>query len=84
MKFREVWARVADYAGEEFQLASGEQFSYTFKRTFVLVSPGGLSLPKTNFEKVHRLGIDAQVQGRKHIRLILEDPRVAQPASETE
>ncbi len=83
MEFGEAWARVADLAGEEFRLESGERFRYEFKRTFVVVAPAGLSLPKTNFRKVFRLGGAAGAQGRKHIRAILEDPRIATRSGET-
>ncbi len=83
MEFGEAWARVAELAGEEFRLGPGERFTYTFKRTFVVVSPSGLSLPKTNFRKVFLQGSDAGVQGRRHIRAILEDPRVASRMRET-
>lgn len=76
-EFREIWARVANRAGEEFRLESGERFFYDFKRTFIVVTPAGISLPKTNFQKVARLGAAAAVQGRRYIRAILEDPRVA-------
>jgi len=83
LEFREIWDRLADLAGDSFQLESGDTFSYEFKRTFVVVRPGALSLPKTNFQKVFLSGA-AAVQGRKHIRAILEDPRVAATARETE
>ena len=83
VEFAEAWARVARLAGEEFRLESGERFRYAFKHTFVVVAPNGVSLPKTNFRKVFRHGA-AAVQGRRHIRTILEDPRVAARPTETE
>ncbi len=84
MEFSEIWARVAELAGEKFRLESGERFFYTFKRTFVVISPNGLSLPRTNFRKVFLQGSGAGVQGRRHIRAILEDPRVAARMRETD
>ena len=84
MEFDEAWARVAELAGQEFRLESGERFCYAFKRTFVVVAPGRLSLSKTNFRKVFLQGSDAGVQGRRHIRAILDDSRVAARIRETE
>ncbi len=84
MEFGQAWARVAKLAGEEFRLESGEPFRYAFKHTFIVISPNGLSLPKTNFRKVFLHGGAAAVQGRRHIRAILRDPRIAAPAGETD
>ena len=67
---------MGEQAGTRFELASGEAFSYAFKKTFVVVEPDQLSIPKTNFEKTFSRGEEVPVQGRKYIRTILDDPRV--------
>ena len=84
MEFDEAWTRVAELAGRSSGWSRGERFCYAFKRTFVVVAPGRLSLSKTNFRKVFLQGSDAGVQGRRHIRAILEDSRVAARMRETE
>ena len=76
MTFTETWARVGSGEGEAFRTDQGAEFSYRFKKTFVVIAPGGQSIPRTNFEKVFR-GSDAPVQGHKLIVAILGDSRVA-------
>ena len=74
MDFRQAWDRVAALEGENFLAGRGEEFSYRFKRTFVVVAPGEQSIPRTNFEKVFR-GADKPVQGQRYIQAIYADPR---------
>ena len=74
--FRNVWDRVAALEGETFATDRGQSFSYRFKRTFVVVTPGEQSIPRTNFEKVH-LGRLQTVQGERYIRAIYADARFA-------
>lgn len=72
--FREVWDRVAALAGETFVTDRGQEFSYRFKKTFVVVSPGEQSIPRTNFEKVFRKS-PKPAQGQRHIEAIYADER---------
>lgn len=78
MEFREAWERVGTLAGSTFG-AEDEGFRYRFKKTYVVTEPGGLSIPRTNFEKVFRAlaaGEEAPVvQGRKIVLAILADSR---------
>ena len=76
MDFREAWDRVGALAGEGFSTDRGDGFSYRFKKTFVVVEPGGMSIPRTNFEKVFK-GSDKPVQGQRYIQAIYADSRFA-------
>ncbi len=75
MTFRETWARIGAHEREPFRTETGEEFAYRFKKTFVVVSPGEQSIPRTNFEKVFK-DRDRIVQGRKHILAVLNDSRL--------
>ena len=75
MSFAEAWARVGGLEGEAFRTKTGDEFSYRFKKTFVVVSPGEQSIPRTNFEKVFK-DPGRIVQGSTHILSVLESPRV--------
>jgi len=75
MTFREIWDRVGSLEGETFRTAKGDEFVYRFKKTFVVVSTGQQSIPRTNFEKAFK-SAEAPVQGRRLIETILDDPRV--------
>jgi len=72
--FRQVWERVATLEGQIFVTDGGQAFSYRFKRTFVVVSPGDQSIPRTNFEKVFRAS-PKPVQGQRYIEAIYKDER---------
>ena len=74
MDFREAWERVARLESESFSTDRGDAFTYRFKKTFVVVDPGAQSVPRTNFEKVHK-GADKPVQGQRYIQAIYADPR---------
>ncbi len=66
---------MAALEGEAFQIEQGAEFSYRFKKTFLVISPGEQSIPRTNFEKVFKAP-RTPVQGQKIIEAILGDPRV--------
>ena len=74
MDFRQAWERVGELAGESFTTDRGDQFTYRFKKTFVVIEPGDQSIPRTNFEKVFK-GSDKPVQGQRYIQAILNAPR---------
>lgn len=74
MEFRKAWDRVAALAGASFSTDRGDAFSYRFKKTFVVVEPGEMSIPRTNFEKVLR-GSEKPVQGQRYIQAIYSDSR---------
>jgi hypothetical protein len=72
--FRQAWDRVAALEGETFATDRGDEFSYRFKRTFVVVEPGSQSIPRTNFEKVFK-GSAKPVQGQRYIQAVFGDRR---------
>ena len=80
--FESVWQKVAALEGEPFRSSKGVEFTYRFGRTYVVVSAGSQSIPRTFFEKIfQRLGDGAvetspALQGQTFILGILEDPRV--------
>jgi len=80
--FREVWERVGTLAGETFE-AGGQPFQYHFRKTFVVIDPGGQSIPRTHFEKVFKriksgeIETAPAVQGQKNILAIYGDGRFA-------
>jgi hypothetical protein len=73
MDFKQAWRRVAELEGAELATDHGRTFRYRFHKTFVVVEPGGHSIPRTNFEKVHR-GAVQPVQGQRYIRAIYDAP----------
>ena len=79
MDFRAVWNRVAELEGELFRTARGDEFRYRFKKTFVVTDPAGQSIPRTNFEKIHRrrngAEIPGAVQGQAFIEAVYDAPR---------
>jgi hypothetical protein len=81
MDFRDAWARIEDLAGNTFRTERGEEFSYRFQKTYVVVSHGKQSIPRTNFEKVFKRrqqeGVERgpAVQGQKYIIAIFDDER---------
>jgi hypothetical protein len=54
MDFRAAWQRIGELEGQSFHTDRGEEFSYRFRKTYVVVSLGDVSIPRTNFEKVFR------------------------------
>ena len=72
--FRQVWDRVAALEGLTFRADNGQEFTYRFKKTFVVVSPGDESIPRTNFEKVFKQS-PKPVQGQRRIQAIYADAR---------
>ncbi len=54
MEFRDVWQKVGELEGQTFRTERGEEFSYHYRKTYVVVSLGDVSVPRTNFEKVFR------------------------------
>jgi hypothetical protein len=77
MEFREVWQRIGELEGQTFRTDRGEEFSYRFRKTYVVVSLGEVSVPRTNFEKVFKRiepsgdTIATPVQGQRFIMAIL-------------
>ena len=74
MDFRQVWQTVERLAGQSFTADRGEEFHFVFKKTFVVVSPGGVSIPRTNFEKVFKNPSSEAVQGGRFIKAIYRHP----------
>ena len=78
MEFREAWGRVGLLEGRTFTTDRDQTFTYRFRKTYVLVEPGGHSIPRTNFEKVFRRrgGEEAgpAVQGQRYIQAVFADP----------
>ena len=54
MEFRDAWQKIGELEGQTFRTDRGEDFSYRFCKTYVVVSTGEVSIPRTNFEKVFR------------------------------
>jgi hypothetical protein len=81
MKFRDVWLRIGELEGQTFRTERGEEFSYRFRKTYVVVSLGEVSIPRTNFEKVFKRSRQADetgatpVQGQRLILAILAEAR---------
>lgn len=80
MEFRNVWELVGSMEGKAFSTERGDAFTYRYHKTYIVVSGGHQSIPRTNFEKVWRFRRqnDARavvpVQGVKFIEAILSDP----------
>ena len=81
-EFRAAWERVGALEGETFE-AGGQPFRYRFRKTFVVIEPGGQSIPRTHFEKVFRrmqageIEAAPAVQGQKNIVAIYQDRRMS-------
>lgn len=79
--FRAAWERVGALEGETFE-AGGQTFRYRFRKTFVVIEPGGQSIPRTHFEKVFKrmqsgeIETAAAVQGQKNILAIYRNGRM--------
>jgi hypothetical protein len=80
--FESTWQKIASCEGESFRSSQGVEFSYRFNRTYVVVSAGNQSIPRTFFEKIfHRLAsgtveTSPPLHGQTFILGILSDPRV--------
>lgn len=83
MEFREVWQRIGELEGQTFRTDRGEEFSYRYRKTYVIVSVGEVSIPRTNFEKVlNRIQQGDQsgaapVQAQRFITAILSGAGIA-------
>ena len=82
MEFRNVWELVGSMEGKAFSTERGGSFTYRYRKTYIVVSGGNQSIPRTNFEKVWRFRRQndsraaVPVQGVKFIEAILSDPRL--------
>jgi hypothetical protein len=80
--FESVWHKIAALEGESFRSDKGVEFTYRFGKTYVVVSSGKQSIPRTFFEKIfQRLQADTvnsspSLQGQTFILGILADPRL--------
>ena len=81
-----VWQKVAELEGAAFQTSKGITFTYRFHKTYVVVSSGNQSIPRTFFEKILRRLAEGTVesapalQGQSYILAILTDERVRSEA----
>jgi hypothetical protein len=81
--FLQVWQKIEALEGAAFRTARGVEFTYTFHKTYVVVSPGNVSAPRTFFQKIwERLRAGSvetapSLQGQTYMLAILGDPRVA-------
>jgi hypothetical protein len=84
--FQQVWQKVAALEGSQFRTAPGAVFTYRFHKTYVVVSSGNLSVPRTFFQKIFQRmqenapGNAPPLQGQTYIQAILADPRVREDA----
>jgi len=80
--FESVWQKIAALEGEAFRSAGGVEFTYRFAKTYIVVSAGNQSIPRTFFDKVFRRLAEGTadtapaLQGQTFILGILRDPRV--------
>ena len=81
--FQQVWQRIEALQGAVFRTTRGAEFTYRFCKTYVVVSSGSLSVPRTFFQKMFERRRDGTVetspslQGQTYMLAILADPRVA-------
>ena len=81
--FQQVWQKIAGLEGEVFHTAGGVPFTYRFCKTYVVVSAGELSIPRTFFQKVFQRSKQAPagpapaLQGQTYLLAILSDPRLS-------
>jgi hypothetical protein len=77
-----VWQKVAQLEGSSFQTTKGISFTYRFQKTYVVVSSGSQSVPRTFFQKILQRLAEGTVesspalQGQTFILAILTDPRL--------
>jgi len=75
--FAAVWERIASLEGQQFRSSKGAEFTYRFCKTYLVVSSGSQSIPRTYFEKVFRRREAAPaLPGHTFILGILSDPRL--------
>jgi hypothetical protein len=82
MEFRDVWQKVGEFEGQTFRTDRGEEFSYRYRKTYVVVSAGDVSVPRTNFEKVFKRIEQGEaggtpIQGQRFITPILSSVGIA-------
>ena len=77
-----VWQKVAELEGTAFETSKGVPFTYRFQKTYIVVSSGKQSIPRTFFEKIFRriaegtVGSSPPLQGQSFILAILNDERL--------
>lgn len=77
-----VWQKVAELEGMVFHTCRGVSFTYRFHKTYIVVSSGNQSVPRTFFQKIFdrvRQGTVASapaLQGQTFILAVLTDPRL--------
>ena len=77
-----VWQKIAAMEGELFRTSKGVAFTYRFHKTYVVVSAGNQSVPRTYFEKILRRIEQGSaesapaLQGQTFMLAILTDPRL--------
>ncbi len=80
--FDRIWQKVAAFEGAEFRTSKGASFTYRYGKTYIVVSTGNQSIPRTFFEKILRRLAEGTVesspplQGQVFILAILQDPRL--------
>ena len=80
--FDSVWQKVAQLEGAGFRTSKGAEFTYRFGKTYVVVSAGQQSIPKTFFEKIFQRLKEGTaesapaLQGQVYVLGILRDPRM--------
>lgn len=83
--FDSVWQKVAALEGATFQTSKGAPFTYRFHKTYVVVSAGQQSIPKTFFQRIFQRLAEGTaesapaLQGQTYVLAILKDERL-QPA----
>ena len=84
LTFNVAWQKIASLEGASFQTTTGVPFTYKFHKTYVVVSRGEQSIPRTYFEKVFRrlqegtLESSPVLQGQTFVLAILTDARLRQ------
>ena len=82
-----VWQKVAELEGTPFLSSRGAGFTYRFHKTYIVVSAGNQSVPRTFFEKIFQRLAEGTVesspalQGQSFILAILADDRVRAAAA---
>lgn len=77
-----VWQKVGQLEGAVFETSKGASFTYSFHKTYVVVSSGSQSVPKTFFEKIFQRLREGSVesspalQGQIFILAILTNSQV--------
>ncbi len=80
--FESVWQKVGALEGQLFRSSQGAEFTYRFAKTYVVVSAGNQSIPRTHFEKMFRRRQEGTVEtqpplpGQTFMLGILADSRI--------